>query len=273
MAKPKQMAYEEQGRHYYSAGDLSAAFKAFTAERDYCTTPRHIQDMSLDIIRTAIMQGSWMTVQANVAKIRSLNRTPEEEEALKPKLNAIMGLSHLASGAYRDAARSFLDTPASLGSGYNEVLSGNDIAIYGTLCSLASMDRDELKREVLDNSEFRNYLELEPHLRRAVSSFYNAKYSESIKILEDYKNDYLLDIHLSNHVKKLYPAVRSKAIVSYFVPFSVVTLSEMSVAFGVGEEELEKELVGMIVDGRLKARVDTKNKVCYVRFFTEMLNW
>lgn len=261
------MGHEDLGNHFYASGDLVNAFKSYSRMRDFCTAPKHILDMSLQIIRVCIEQGNYMSVQSHIVKIRNLSRTPEEEEALKPKLCVAMGLTQLASGAFRDAAKSFLECPPTLGSSYNDVLSSNDVAIYGGLCALASMERGQLKKEVLDNNDFRNFLELEPQMRKAISYFHTAKYSSCLLILEEYKNDYHLDIHLQKHVNKLYEMIRSKGIVQYFIPFSCVTLASMAEAFATSEKTLERELVGMIGKGILDARIDTKNRVCLELFF------
>ncbi|KAL7268072.1 hypothetical protein RUND412_009315 [Rhizina undulata] len=256
------MGQEDLGNHYYAAGDLQNAFKCYSRMRDFCTVPRHILDMSLQIIRVCIEQGNYISVQSHIVKIKHLlSPTSEEDELLKPKLCAAMGLTYLANRSYKQAAKSFLECPSTLGSSYNDVISANDVAIYGGLCSLASMDRAQLKSEVLDNNEFRNFLELEPHMRRAIQYFHTAKYSNCLEILESYKNDYLLDIHLHKHVEKLYDMIRSKGIVQYFVPFSCVTLGSMAEAFKTSEEQLQKELVEMIQKGLLQARIDTKNRL------------
>ena len=39
---------------------------------------------------------------------------------------------------------------------------------------MAFLDREELKTQLLDNSEFKAYLELEPHIREAVQAFFSA---------------------------------------------------------------------------------------------------
>lgn len=255
------MGHEDLGNLFYASGDLPNAFKSYSRMRDYCTAPKHILDMSLQIIRVCIEQGNYMSVQAHVAKIKNLQKMPEDEEALSPKLAVAMGLTHLSSGSYLNAAKHFLECPATLGSSFNEVISSNDVAVYGGLCALASMDRNMIKSDVLDNNNFRNFLELEPHMRRAIAYFHTAKYSDCLQILEEYRNDYLLDIHLQRHVKPLYESIRSKSIVQYFIPFSCVTLVSMAQAFATDEEALEKELVGMIGQGTLDARIDTKNRV------------
>ena len=255
------MGHEDLGNHYYASGDLSNAFRSYSRMRDFCTAPKHILDMSLQIIKVCIEQGNYMSVQSHIVKVRHLLRTPEDEEQLAPKLAVATGLSYLASGTFREAAKTFVDCPNTLGNTWNEVISSNDVAIYGGLCALASMNRSQLKSEVLDNNEFRNFLELEPHIRRAITFFYSAKYNACLSILQTYKNDYLLDIHLQKHVENIYDLIRSKSIVQYFVPFSTVTLSAMSEAFGTREEVLEQELVGMIESGKLEARIDTKDRV------------
>lgn len=259
------MGHEDLGNHYYASGDLSNAFKSYSRMRDFCTAPKHILDMSLQIIKVCIEQGNYMSVQSHIMKVRHLLRTPDEEEQLAPKLAVATGLSYLTSGNFREAAKTFLDCPNTLGNTWNEVISSNDVAIYGGLCALASMNRSQLKSEVLDNNEFRNFLELEPHIRRAITFFYSAKYNACLSILQTYKNDYLLDIHLQKHVENIYDLIRSKSIVQFFVPFSTVTLSAMSEAFGTREKVLEQELVHMIESGKLEARIDTKNKVSTFR--------
>ena len=56
---------------------------------------------------------------------------------------------------------------AELGSNWNEVISAQDIALYGVLCGLAYFDRSELRRFVIDNVQFREYMEVYPEVRPA----------------------------------------------------------------------------------------------------------
>ena len=259
------MGHEDLGHHYYLSGDLPSAFKSYSRMRDFCTAPKHILDMSLQIIKLCIEQTNYMSVTPYIMKIRGITRTPEEDEALKPKIDVTIGLSYLYSSNYLDATRAFLRVPSTIS--WPEVISPNDVAIYGGLCALASMDRQTLKSEVLENTEFRNALELEPNVKRAIAAFYGAKYNTCLGILEGYKNDYLLDWHLQRHVDDIYERIRRKSVVQYFVPFSTVTLGAMAEAFGSSEEEMEKELVGMIGRGTLGARIDTQNRVSGIREF------
>ncbi|MCJ1477515.1 hypothetical protein MMC13_006187 [Lambiella insularis] len=269
------MGCEDLGRHYHLIGDLSNAIKAYSKEREFVQTPAHIVIMNMHLMHVSIDQGNWLSVQSSVQKLRSLSQgsssSSSEIDRAQPKLSAAMGLAQMATGNYKDAASSFLATDQRMlqaklddpndPEAFNEILTPNDVAVYGGLCALASMDRQELQSRVLDNSSFRSYLELEPHIRRAISFFVSSKYSSCLEILESYKADYLLDLYLHRHVNEIYFRVRSKSIVQYFIPFSCVTLTALASAFNTDETTIERTLVDMIGSGTLDARIDLEKRV------------
>ena len=265
------MGYDDIGQHYHRIGDLVNSTKAYHKMRDFCTMPSHVVSMYLRMINVSIDQGAWLAVQSSVQRIRTPNPKESNPDKIPAKLSAAMGLALLCSGNYKEAAESFLDTDPGMVSAklddptdeesYNEVITPNDIAVYGGLCALASMDREQLQKRVLENSSFRNYLELEPHIRRATSFFVSTRYSACLSILEAYKPDYLLDLHLQKHVGEIYFQIRSKAIQQYFIPFSCVTLSALSVAFNTDEQTIEHEVTSMIKRGNLDARIDLVDRV------------
>lgn len=227
--------------------------------------------MLFKVIHVSADRGDWLGLQSNVHRVRNLPSKTEEQERNQPKLSAAMGLSQLATGSYLEAAFSFLATEPILGDSYNEIISSNDVAVYGGLCALASMDRVDLQRCVLDNQGFRNFLELEPHIRRAISFFCASKFRPCLEILDSYRADYLLDIHLQQHVSTIYSRIRTKAIKQYLVPFSRVTLDAMAKVFppadgataleGESEPSLVPELIKLIQDGTLDSRVDLEKGV------------
>lgn len=268
------MGNEDLGTHYYTIGDLNNAVKAYSRMRDYCTTATHIASTAFRIIAVAIEQKNWLAVQSQVHKIRNLQMKPDDMARNQPKTSAAMGLQQMSSGEYRDAATSFLNTDASLGDSYNDVLTSNDVAVYGGLCALASMTRSELQLKVLENPNFRNFLELEPHIRRAITFFCASKYSQCLEILESYRADYLLDIYLQPLVGDIYKRIRTKSIISYFQPFSKVTLASMEKMFGsaltsngavngspAATQNFIDEIIALIEDGNLDARLDLEHGV------------
>ncbi|KAL6703705.1 hypothetical protein ACN47E_009399 [Coniothyrium glycines] len=264
------MGNEDLGHFFFDTGDYSNALKAYMKMREHCTSNKHLADMTLRLVYVSIAQKSWMTVQSNLAKVDSAQLKGDEKSKLEPIVSACTGLAHMAVGNFREAASHFVGTspaylsaePAANISWQKEVISGNDIAVYGGLCALASMDRSDLQNKVLAHSEFRNFLELEPHIRRAITLFCNSKYSACLEILESYRNDYLLDVYLSKVLNTIYSRIRTKSIVQYFIPFSCVTLDEMASKFPAGgHTSIEAELEDMINSGTLDARIDLVDRL------------
>lgn len=257
------MGNEELGLHYQEVGDLPRAFEAFSRMRQDAVAAKHISDVSRHLISVSMEQDQWLTVLSNVAKIQGVSQNPDEEKATQPYLKASEGLARMELGEYYLAARAFLAVDSGMGISCNTFMSPNDVATYGGLCALASMERGELQSRVLENSSFRTYLELEPHIRRAISFFVNSRYSSCLEILESYRADYLLDIHLRTHLEELYHQVRTKSIVQYFIPFSCVTLDSLNAAFAAPGTTVDKELSKMIERKELKGRIDTRNRVSH----------
>lgn len=261
------MGNEDLGKHYSNIGENAKAFDAFNRMRDKVTDPKHIVGVSKYIIDVAIEQRHWIAVSSHLQKIRSVAQVPEEGKIIQPYLSVSAGLAHMATGEFKQAAANFLQADSGIGSRYNYAFSANDIAIYGGLCALASMERHEMQVQVLDNANFRTYLELEPHIRRAITFFVNGRYAACLAILDVYYADYQLDIYLQKHVADLYYLIRSKSMVQYLLPFSCVTLDSMQAAFGHPGIDLEHELDGMIRSGALNARIDTQNRVGHSRTY------
>ncbi|KAF4637910.1 hypothetical protein G7Y89_g172 [Cudoniella acicularis] len=255
------MGNEDLGNHYQAIGDLPKAFEAFSRMRQDVTLGKHVMEISRHLIEVAVEQRNWIAVISNIQKIRSVPLTADEEKAIQPFLWTAEGLAHLDAGEYTLAAIAFLQTEAGMGSSCGSIISSNDVATYGGLCALATMDRNDLQTRVLENSNFRAYLELEPQIRRAIAFFVNSRYTSCLEILEAYRTDYILDIYLQRHIDDIYYLVRSKCIVQYFIPFSFVTLDSMNEAFASPGKTIDKELALMIQRGILNARINTVDRL------------
>ncbi|RUS15827.1 hypothetical protein BC937DRAFT_91948 [Endogone sp. FLAS-F59071] len=282
------MGHNDLGDHYYNCGDLPNALKCYSRTRDYCTTAKHIVDMCLNVIKVSIETSNFAHVQSYVAKAEGAPEV-QDKSLVQAKLRCASALAMLDTNnqnKYKQAARMLLETSFEIGSNYNEVISPNDVAIYGGLCALASFDRAELKKQVIDNAEFKNFLELEPHIRELIHSFYHSNYKTCLEILDKSKvrvrvfrapchirplhstllffrtqNDLLLDLHLHAHVETLYENIRKKALVQYFSPFLSVDLNRMAASFSTDVRRLESELAQLITDNQIQARIDSHNKI------------
>ena len=290
------MGHNDLGDFHYERGDFNTALKCYVRTRDYCTTSKHILAMCQNVIRASIQMGNFTHVANYITKAES---TPDSSDpALVAQLRVAAGLAFLESKKYKLAARKFLSVAAELGSGYSDVASSQDVALYGGLCALASFDRAELKSKVIESPTFRTFLELypqvrspagrrppkrrlrstrvrlstatapppslrgdPPQVREAVNDFYHSRYSTCLASLHKLRPDLSLDLHLHDHASQLYEDIRSRALVQYFSPFVTVDMRLMASAFGATVEALEKELAGLITSKQIHARIDSQNKV------------
>ena len=266
------MGNEDLGKHLEKTGALNEAAEAYTRMRQEVSTTKHIIDCGMHLVGLALQRKDWTLALNHVNKISSVQH-PDDEAMVINFSNVVSGVAGIGRLDYDSAARSFLKcdfnaVPAT----YSHIASPNDLATYGGLLSLATMDRKALQTKVLDNASFRAFLENEPHVRKAISFFVGGRYSNCLSILESFRNDYLLDVYLHKHVPAIYSRIRSKCIVQYTAPFSCVTIESLSEAFGRPNQSLEDELVHMVREKALDARVDSMNGVSSESLFSTMLS-
>ncbi|KAJ3051471.1 COP9 signalosome complex subunit 1 [Rhizophlyctis rosea] len=258
------MGHNDLGDFYYDIGDLANAMKSYSRTRDYCTTSKHIIDMCLNVIKVSIEMGNFSQIQPHFVKAEQTPEMPDRNITMG-KLKCAMALADMDQGQFKKAARNLLDISFEMGSHFSDVISPNDIAVYGGLLSLASFDRMELKKNVFENSDFRQYLEAEPQIRELLQSFYNSKYQKCLDLLENMRSDLKLDIHLHEHVDRIYQNIRQKALVQYFSPFLSVDMNKMAAAFNTDVAQLEPELASLITENHIQARIDSHNKILKVK--------
>jgi len=260
------MGHNDLGDHYYNCGDLANAQRSYTYTRDYCASSSHIVEMCLNVIKVGIEQRAFSYLHNYIVRAESAPDIPNKTNTVS-KLKCCSAIAHLEgshANKYKHAAKFFMEVSFDMDNSFNEIIAANDIAVYGGLCALATFDRDELKSKVIDNTNFRNYLELEPHIRELITSFYNSKYSTCLKILEENKSDFLLDMYLSAHVESLFDMIRRKALVQYFTPFSAIDLNVMAKSFSTNVKDLENELATLITENQIQARIDSNKKILRV---------
>ncbi|EEH53792.1 uncharacterized protein MICPUCDRAFT_3283, partial [Micromonas pusilla CCMP1545] len=254
------MGHNDLGDFHHSRGALAAAFKCYVRARDYCTTPRHVVGMCLNVVRVSIESENFAHVGNYVQK--ALATAPDvgkEEPTVFAKLQVASALAYLDQKKYKDAATKFTELGMELEEEYNEVVTAGDVATYGALCALASFDRKELKEKVMDSVTFRAMMESAPAMRDLVNDFHGSKYKKLFDGIDDAKPVLELDLHLHDHVESLYAAIRKRALVQYCIPYSVVDLNRMGEAFRTrASPELERELAGLIAEREIAARIDAQ---------------
>ncbi|XP_055376715.1 COP9 signalosome complex subunit 1b isoform X2 [Condylostylus longicornis] len=254
--------HDDLGDHYLSCGDLANALKCYSRARDYCTSGKHVVNMCLNVIKVSIYLQNWSHVLSYVSKAVS---TPDfAEGAVLTKLKCAAGLAELATKKYKMAAKQFLQANFDH-CDFPEMMSTSNIANYGGLCALATFDRQELQKHVISSSSFKLFLELEPQLRDIIFKFYESKYASCLKLLDEIRDNLLLDKYIAPHVNTLYTKIRNRALIQYFSPYLSADMNKMATAFNRTVSALENELMQLILDGQIQARIDSHNKILYAK--------
>lgn len=262
--------HDDVGDHYSDCGDLNNALKCYSRARDYCTSPKHIVNMCLNVIKVSVHLGNWAHVLNFVNKAEnSIELTGEQREkpsnlVIATKLKCAAGLAELAMKKYKSAAKHFLQASFDHCE-YKEMISPHNVAVYGGLCALASFDRQELRTKVLSSSSFKLFLELDPQVRDVLHKFYESQYAGCLKILDDIKDNFLLDMYLSSHINTLYSQIRNRALIQYFSPYVSADMGKMAESFNTTVPCLEDELTQLILDDQIQARIDSHNKILFAR--------
>lgn len=101
-------------------------------------------------------------------------------------------------------------------------VTASDAALIGALCTLASSDRSDLRRRVIDSDTFAPVIAREPELRALIEDFVASRYASALTRLDAMRPRLLLDIYLGQHANTLIERIRRRALVQYFSPYSSV---------------------------------------------------
>lgn len=130
---------------------------------------------------------------------------------------------------------------------------------------MATFDRQELQKNVISSSSFKLFLELEPQLRDIVFKFYESKYASCLTLLDEIRDNLLLDMYIAPHVNTLYTKIRNRALIQYFSPYLSADMRKMATSFNRTVEALENEVMQLILEGQIQARIDSHNKILYAK--------
>nr|CAD2190906.1 unnamed protein product [Meloidogyne enterolobii] len=183
----------------------------------------------------------------------------------KAKILAVYGLAFLQNKNYKAAAEKFMTIDLDV-LNYPQLISPSDVAIYALICALATFSRTELKEKVLGSPLFRKSLESEPKLIELLQRFCQSQFGICLDILNDLRDQLLLNIYLAPHISFLYSLIRQSALIQYFDTYLSSEIGQMAIEFRTSVDELESELISLIEKGLLKAKIDSYKKVLYAKF-------
>jgi COP9 signalosome complex subunit 1 len=249
------LSYLDLGYHYYDVGNLHEAQRLFSRMRDYCTTSRHYADMNFSILTVLVDLG----ILASIPSYLSKSSTWSYDPISSAKAKVMQGLFDLSEKNYKGSARSFLSVEKDLDSNFAKVIAPEDIAVYGVILGMASLERMEFKR-LSESKSFRGFLELVPGLQTLVSKYIGRHFGECVPYIDAMIPEWKLDIYLANHVDAIVLKIKENFVVEYFAPYSALSLVKMSAALNIEQEALEMQIYRLIVANKINARIDDETK-------------
>lgn len=213
----------------------------------------------------------FTNVQSYTSKVeQSLDKPENTNTQTLCKLQTANGISYLETGRFERATNSFLAIPF-LGSAVTnnplECVSANDIAVYGSLCALASFSRAQIQEKVLGvESTFKQFLELEPQIREMLENYCKSKYAPFLSALETHLRElWRYDRFLYLQIDKICGIIRNRVIVQYCQSYKSISIQRMLKSLGIADERMdamEQDLVRLIAAGELSGlRVDSHQKI------------
>jgi len=240
-------------KYYIDVDQADTAQSHYLRVRDYCLGVNQILTMCLDVAKSSFEMGNYPSALSFYTKGQA---KLEGDEGIRHRLELYGGLSHLAAEDYRSAALCFLRISFNCASEWTEAATAADICVYAVVCALATFSRKDLREKILDSPSFREYSDEIPQLREAVELFHRAHYKEALAIVEGMKPMLGLDLYMRNHVANLYKKIRAKGVELFVKPYNFISIPDIATEFGVTAEEMHEEVVHMIENKQISAKVD-----------------
>ncbi|KAJ2724087.1 hypothetical protein GGI07_002208 [Coemansia sp. Benny D115] len=258
----KKEAMREQRAYAQYESDMGftdEAIRAWQDGRDFCTSVEEQAMLFVEAARVSQIAFRWLQVgsfiqRAALTLAKSGGDIQSELDVLQLQSNAGDGRWAAVVAAVRALA---YDGVAANGIFERGAISPHDIALYGTLAGLASLNRDAIKTGLIDNVAFGKYLDHIPECQRLLQSFYAARYSECLERLDNVLSLAVFDPVIAQHASSLRAVIRENIVVLYTQPFVSTRLDTMAQALGFASRAaLENVLVRLIEKKQIVARID-----------------
>ncbi|KAJ2065170.1 cop9 signalosome complex subunit [Coemansia sp. S2] len=252
-------AQEGLAQHKVRLGNLNEALRTLQDARDYCSSIDDQVNLALTSAWISQMMGKWLQVNSYVQRVVSTLST------LPPKMTAEIKVLQIQadfgegrwSAVVNNVRGLVYDEIMSAGIFERGLLTPQDIAVYGTLAGLASLQRDDLKRQIIDNAEFGKFLDYIPECSRLLRCFYSSAYSDALSKLDGILSLGVLDPVVAPHATTVRSQIVENVVVLYTQPFVSTSLSAMAKALRFGStSQLEAMLTRLIERNLILGRID-----------------
>ena len=155
---------------------------------------------------------------------------------------------------FAGAAKLFVDVLPTFNA--TEIMDYETLVTYAVITGIISMDRQTIKKKLLEASQVIVYLMKLPEIKSYLESFYYCRYRDFfvnfLWVINYIKQDRYIRSHSRYFIRETRVVVYSQFLESY----KTVKLQSMAHEFGVPADFIDRELSGLISARRLPCKID-----------------
>lgn len=244
----------EKSRHYLKIGDWEEATKSYDEilKKDKTSVGKKI-DAIMEKTRISIFDMDMNKLKELIPEAKRLIELGGDWDR-RNRLKVYEAHYWLGLRDLKQAANLLLECIATFTC--TELCSYKQFMFYALVTSIISLDRNKLRKQVIDDPQVITLIRELPKVKSLVKGIYECDYKTFfVSILELYP-DIMQDRLLGPVATYLVREYRILAYSQFLEAYKSVMLSSMAKSFGISSTLLDAELSRFIAAGRLNAKID-----------------
>jgi len=246
-------AYLSRAEYLCQIGNKDKSILAFRQTSEKTVALGQRLDIVFSLIRIGFFWSDFDLISRNIEKAKSLLEEGGDWDR-RNRLKVYEGVWNMVVRRFEKASTLFLETLSTFTS--YELFSYQTFIYYTVLMCVVSVDRNTLRKKVINAPEILTVLPEQKELGNFLNSLYECNYSLFFRslgeVLERSSHYWLFDQHSRFYGREMRIMAYSQLLESY----RSVQIESMAQAFGVSVEFIDKELSRFIAAGRLHCKID-----------------
>lgn len=206
-------------------------------------------DILMCKIRIAIILKDRASMVKNVELAKFVFENSSDWDR-KNRFRVYLGLIHLIKAEFEEAAKYFKDSLASFDAA--ELISFDLAVFYLVFSSLIAFDRNELKKNVIDNPEVRKCREFLFFAESLFNCEYHVLFRKLLEFISYCEDDVFLN-QFKEHFCKEMKIKGYNQLLSCYQSLHIVKMAE---CFNVEPDHIEEDLRNFVSEGRINCFID-----------------
>jgi len=192
---------------------LHEAIKAWTRSHDFSTSEDDLFNVSYTIAQAAFENQStaFLSKYAGEADARDKGRDPTKTM----KIKVLDAFASLAQENWKDAAIKLTNVQIFDEDALASIARPRDLAFYVIICSLRSLNRAEIKTQILSASGFKNLMEMSGsgNTEDVIENFLNGRYMDFQRQIVQITSKMKFDLYFGRRLDSVNADIRRKALI------------------------------------------------------------